>query len=217
MHQCTYSLTPMHLRTHCSTPQPMHQCTYSLTPLHLRPTAAHHHLGFSALTPSLLCTCTPTSAHFRPLTHAQAASHLRTFAPFSTEGVEQLYVGNGAELPCKQIVAPISSGRLYGGIREKSIGYPRKVYRVFPESLESIFRKSIDFSPTLPYKRSVISHPPFRCYGTNDPHPPILHSVSFVEMLCILPFLPQHLPSLAPIPSYKSPASSHLLPQHLSR
>ena len=80
------------------------------------------------------------------------------------------------------------SERLYGGIREKSIEFFRKVYRVSPKSLESIFRKSIDFSPTLPYKRSVISHPPFRCYGTTDPHPPILRSVSFVEMLCILPF-----------------------------
>ena len=42
---------------------------------------------------------------------------------------------NGAVLPYNQIVDPMSFERLYGGIGEKSIEYPRKVYRVFPESL----------------------------------------------------------------------------------
>ena len=46
-----------------------------------------------------------------------------------------LHVGNGAVLPYNQIVAPMPSERLYGGIVEKSIGYPRKVYRVFRKSL----------------------------------------------------------------------------------
>ena len=50
-------------------------------------------------------------------------------------GAERLNDGSGAFLPYEQIVAPMSSERLYGGIREKSIGHPRKVYRVFPESL----------------------------------------------------------------------------------
>ena len=48
---------------------------------------------------------------------------------------EHLYDGNGAVLPYNQIVAPILSEGMYGGIGKKSIGFPRKVYRVFPESL----------------------------------------------------------------------------------
>ena len=44
---------------------------------------------------------------------------------------ERLYDGNGAVLPYKRIVAPMLFERLYGGIWKKSIGYPRKVYRVF--------------------------------------------------------------------------------------
>ena len=51
------------------------------------------------------------------------------------EKTELLYDENGAELPYNQIVALVLSERLYGGIGEKSIGYPRKVYRVFPKSL----------------------------------------------------------------------------------
>ena len=50
----------------------------------------------------------------------------------------RLYGGNGAALPYNQIVAPMWFERLYGGIGEKSI----------------------DFSPTAPYKRSASSHPP---------------------------------------------------------
>ena len=71
------------------------------------------------------------------LTHSckVAAPPLPTLTLFSTEGGEQLYDGNGAVLPYEQIVAPMLSERLYGGIEEKSIGYPREVYRVFPESL----------------------------------------------------------------------------------
>ena len=48
---------------------------------------------------------------------------------------ERLYDENAAVIPYKRIVAPMLSEGLYGGIGEKSIGYPRKVYRVFPESL----------------------------------------------------------------------------------
>ena len=46
-----------------------------------------------------------------------------------------LYDGNGAVVPYKQIAAPMQSEVMYGGVREKSIGYPRKVYRVFRKSL----------------------------------------------------------------------------------
>ena len=77
----------------------------------------------------------PTAAHLCPLTQARTRPPLRKFAPFSTEGAEQLYDGNGAVVPYKRIVAPMLFERLYGGIGEKSIGCPRKVYRVFPESL----------------------------------------------------------------------------------
>ena len=48
---------------------------------------------------------------------------------------EQLDDGIGAVFPYNHIVAPMLSEGMYGGIGEKSIGYPRKVYRVFPESL----------------------------------------------------------------------------------
>ena len=53
-------------------------------------------------------------------------------APMLSEGMND---ENGAFVPYNHIVAPMLSERLYGGIRKKSIGYPRKVYRVFPESL----------------------------------------------------------------------------------
>ena len=46
-----------------------------------------------------------------------------------------LYDGSGGMFPYKQIVAPMLSDGMYGGIGEKSIEYPRKVYRVFQESL----------------------------------------------------------------------------------
>ena len=42
---------------------------------------------------------------------------------------------NGAVFPYNQIVAPMLSEGMYGDIGEKSIEYPRKIYRVFPESL----------------------------------------------------------------------------------
>ena len=115
--------------------------------------------------------------------------HLLTNRPTSAHLCTIFYRGNGAVVPYIQIVAPMLSEGMYGGIRKKSIEYPWKVYRVFPKSLESIFRKSIDFSPTLPYKRSVISHPPFRCYGTTDPHPPILRYIAMGQPILIFPFL----------------------------
>ena len=48
---------------------------------------------------------------------------------------EWWYDENGAVLPYKRIVAPVLCERLYGGIGKKSIGYPRKVYRVSEKSL----------------------------------------------------------------------------------
>ena len=50
-------------------------------------------------------------------------------------GTDRLYDGDGSVLPYEQIVAPMPFERLYEGIGEKSIEFPRKVYRVFPESL----------------------------------------------------------------------------------
>ena len=61
--------------------------------------------------------------------------HLRTLAPFSTEEAKRLYDGNRAVVPYERIVGYMLSEEMYGGIGEKSIGYPRKVYRVFPKSL----------------------------------------------------------------------------------
>ena len=94
----------------------------------LVPVAAHLHPIFCTLTSSLLRTNAPT-------TNARTAPHLRKSVLFSSEETERLYDESGAVLPYNQTVAPMLSERLYGGIWEKSIGYPRKVYRVFPESL----------------------------------------------------------------------------------
>ena len=58
-------------------------------------------------------------------TNGSTSAHLRS----------RFYDGNGTFLPYEQIVDPKSFDRLYGGVGEKSIEYPRKVYRVFPESL----------------------------------------------------------------------------------
>ena len=44
-------------------------------------------------------------------------------------------IANGAVLTYEQIVDPMSFEWLYGGVGEKSIEYPRKVYRVFRKSL----------------------------------------------------------------------------------
>ena len=67
----------------------------------------------------------------------------RSSCTVETEGFSHT---NKSLLPHNQIVAPVLFERLYGGIREKSIGYPRKVYRVFEKSLESFPKKSREFS-----------------------------------------------------------------------
>ena len=96
--------------------------------------------------------------------------------------------GNEAMLPYKRIVAPMLSERLYRGIGEKSIGYPRKVYRVFPESLQSIPKKSIEYSEKV-----------YRVFSDGT-----------VQRI-------RYFPSSAPVPSYKRSVPSHSLPQyHLS-
>ena len=86
----------------------------------------------------------------------------------------------------------------YGGIREKSIGYPMKVYRVFPESLQSFPKKSREYFQKVYRPFSDLTVQMIRYLPSSVPllwdnrfassHPPILRSVSFVEMLCILPF-----------------------------
>ena len=80
-------------------------------------------------------TCRPRTKHHRALNYTRAVTHLRTCALYSIEEVERLYGVDRAVLPYDQIVGPMLSERLYGGIGEKSIGYPRKVYRVFRKSL----------------------------------------------------------------------------------
>ena len=93
------------LRFHSLTPAPFLRRD-TIVSAHLRP-------SFSALVPSLLCTNAPTVAHLCTI----------------------FYRGNGAVLQCDQIVTPMLSERLYGGIREKSIEFIQKVYRVYSESL----------------------------------------------------------------------------------
>ena len=163
------------------------------------------------------CISAPSPTHLRR--NRSTSAHVRTLS----------YRGKGAVLPYEQIVAPMLSEGMYRGIGEKSIGYPRKVYRVFPESLYSFPKKSIEyfpkvyrlfsngtihplrylpsFAPIPSYKRSVPSHPPFQYLSTSKAFPhnlrPDMHNP-----------LPQHLPSSALFPSYKRSNSIHTLPHH---
>ena len=110
----------------------------------------------------------------------------------------------------------------YGGIREKSIGYPRKVYRVFSDLTVQTIRYLPSSVPLLWDNRSASSHPPFRFLR---------------KMLCILPFSvptspiprsdtfvqkPRFLPSSSPtsltlsagsLPT-NNPITPHSLPYH---
>ena len=106
--------TPLRIFTH-------HPRTYHIISQHQR---AHR----SAPSPMLLRT-------FSPNFYGETAPPQRTFTLISTHLRALFYRGCGAVLPYNQIVDPMSFERLYGGIGEKSIEYPRKVYRVFPESL----------------------------------------------------------------------------------
>ena len=113
---------------------------------------------------------------------APSSSDLCTFALFSTEESERLNDGNGAILSYKQIVAPVLSEWLYGGIGEKSIGYPRKVYRVFSDRTKQTLRSLPSSTPFPSYKRSDTSHPSPHFLRTNTAFPPILGSDSVGEM-----------------------------------
>ena len=78
--------------------------------------------------------------------------------------------------------------RLYGVVREKSIGYPRKVYRHFSDRTVQTIRYLTPNVLFPSYKRSVTSYSPLCYLRTNDPIPPILCSVSFVHTLRSLLF-----------------------------
>ena len=93
-----------------------------------------------------LYSFTPAFAHFLPKDPpricAPSSSAPRTFAPSSTKEAKQMHREdrafshtNKSFLQCNQIVGSLPSEGMYGGIEEKSIGYPRKVYRVFRKSL----------------------------------------------------------------------------------
>ena len=66
-----------------------------------------------------------------------------------------LYDGSGGMFPYNQIVAPMWFKRLYGGIGEKSIGYPRKVYRLFPDRTIQTIRSLSSSAPSSPIARSA--------------------------------------------------------------
>ena len=80
---------------------------------------------------------------------------------------EWWYDGDGAVLPYNQIVAPISSGRLFGVVGEKSIEYPRKVYRVFSYRTIHPLRILPSSAPLPSYKRSDTSHSKLRRKRSN--------------------------------------------------
>ena len=77
-------------------------------------------------------------------------------APMLSKGMND---ENGAVLPYKQIATPMPSERLYEGIEEKSIGYPRKVYRLFSDRIGQTIRYLPSSALIPPYKRFVSSHP----------------------------------------------------------
>ena len=112
----------------------------------------------------------------------------------------------------------------YGGIREKSIGYPMKVYRVFPESLQSFPKKSREYFqkvyrlfsdltvqmirylpssvPLLWDNRFASSHPPFRFLRRNALHSPIFcPNISHPSL--------RYLRTKAPLPPIFFPNISH--------
>ena len=93
------------------------------------------------------------------------------------------------------------SERFYGGIGEKSIGYPRKVYRVFSDRTVHPLHSLPSSAPFPSYNRSVFTHllpqnphPPLRYLRTNDSFPPIPFSVSSVQTIR----LPETNDSFAP-------------------
>ena len=105
-HPRTYHIISQHQRAHRSAPSPMLLRTFF--PNFYGETAPP--LRIFTHHPR---TNPPTAAHLHPYFHAPSCPFL-------------LRMRNGAPMP---------SERLYGGIREKSIGHPRKVYRVFRKSL----------------------------------------------------------------------------------
>ena len=146
------ALSPLLLRTfpQISMGNPLHRCapsptTHALTISFLStnaPTVAHLHPCSCVHFPRISMGKPPHRCAPSPTTHAQTLPLQRTFTLISTHLRVLFYREGGAVvrcnrsiLPYKQIVAPTLSEGMYGGIRKKSIGYPRKVYRVFPESL----------------------------------------------------------------------------------
>ena len=70
------------------------------------------------------------------------------------------------------------SERFYGGMREKSIEFFKKVYSLFSDRIGQTLRYLPSSAPIPSYKRTVTSHPPLRFLRTNDQKPPIFRSVA---------------------------------------
>ena len=107
-----------------------------------RPTPVYLCADFSAPPRHFIYSGAPILPHFSVTPQQQRAhcsaplsTNLGTNGSTSAHLRSRFYDGNGTFLPYEQIVDPKSFDRLYGGVGEKSIEYPRKVYRVFPESL----------------------------------------------------------------------------------
>ena len=111
--------------------------------------------------------------HLRLLTNIPPAPYHplsplhRIFTHKPTHVCTLFFGGNGALLPYEQIAAPMPSERSYGGIWEKSIEYPKKVYRVFSDRIGATLRSLPSSTPLPSYKRSVTSHPLLRYVGRN--------------------------------------------------
>ena len=63
----------------------------------------------------------------------------------------------------------MGSDRGYGGLWEKSIEYPRKVYRLFSDRSLQTLCINPSPAPIPSYKRSVTSHPPLRFLRSSAP------------------------------------------------
>ena len=155
--QRTCPLTSPHQRVNCYALPYSFTPTFAQFPRRRRPTSAHLRPSNHAQTAPILHTFIKRPMYVRALFYRGRGAMLpynQIVAPMWSERLynrngavlaykrivasmpsEWRYDGNGAFVPYKRIVAPMWSEHLYGGIGKKSIGYPRKVYRVFPESL----------------------------------------------------------------------------------
>ena len=131
-------------------------------------------------------------------------------------GTERYSHTNKSFLPCNQVVAPMLYKRLNGGIWEKSIEYPRKVYRVFSNSTIQTIRYLPSSTPIPPILRSVSFVQTIRNLPSPSRTSSIFRAAFFVQTLCHLPTPTPTAPILYSVFSYKRLVTFHPLPHFLA-